>query len=91
MLDSIKQFLNDGWVTLKGILTLKWLNFKNWKAWTGLRALYLLFAVVLGVSLTTNFNFFHWALPTYFVACAFFKTEPLLKVLNRLGFTPTEL
>ena len=91
MLDSIKQFFNDGLATLKGILTLKWLNFKNWKAWTGLRALYLLFAVVLGVSLTTNFNFFHWALPTYFVACAFFKTEPLLKVLNRLGFTPTEL
>ena len=91
MLDSIKQFFTDGLTTLKGILTLKWLNFKNWKAWTGLRALYLLFAVVLGVSLTTNFNFFHWALPTYFVACAFFKTEPILKVLNRLGFTPTEL
>ena len=91
MLDSIKQFFIDGITTLKGILTLKWLNFKNWKAWTGLRALYLLFAVVLGVSLTTNFNFFHWALPTYFVACAFFKTEPLLKILNRLGFSPTEL
>ena len=91
MLDSIKQFFNDGITTLKGILTLKWLNFKNWKSWTGLRALYLLFAVVLGVSLTTNFNFFHWALPTYFIACAFFKTEPLLKILNRLGFSPTEL
>ena len=91
MLDSIKQFFTDGWATLKGVLTLKWLNFKNWKAWTGLRALYLLFAVLLGISLTTNFNFFNWALPTYFVACAFFKTEPLLKVLNRLGFTPTEL
>ena len=72
MLDSIKQFFIDGLTTLKGILTLKWLNFKNWKSWTGLRALYLLFAVVLGISLTTNFNFFHWALPTYFVACAFF-------------------
>tara|TARA_B100001564_G_C20354066_1_gene540278 strand:+ start:307 stop:582 length:276 start_codon:yes stop_codon:yes gene_type:complete len=91
MLDSIKQFFNDGITTLKGILTLKWLNFKNWKSWTGLRALYLLFAVVLGISLTTNFNFFHWALPTYFIACAFFKTEPLLKLLNRIGFTPTEL
>ena len=91
MLDSIKQFFIDGLTTLKGILTLKWSNFKNWKSWTGLRALYLLFAVVLGISLTTNFNFFHWALPTYFVACAFFKTEPLLKLLNRIGFTPTEL
>jgi len=91
MLDSIKQFFIDGLTTLKGILTLKWLNFKNWKSWTGLRALYLLFAVVLGISLTTNFNFFHWALPTYFIACAFFKTEPLLKLLNRIGFTPTEL
>ena len=91
MLDSIKQFFNDGVATLKGILTLKWLNFKNWKSWTGLRALYLLFAILLGVSLTTDFNFFHWAVPTYFVVCAFFKTEPILKVLNRLGFTPTEL
>jgi len=87
----IKQFFMNGLDTLKGILALKWLNFKNWKSWTGLRALYLLFALGLSVSLITNINFFHWALPLYFLACAFFKTEPLLKVLNRLGFTPTEL
>ena len=91
MLDLIKQFFVNGWTTLKGVLLLEWLNFKNWMAWTGLRALYLVFALLLGLGVVFNFNFFHWALPTYFVACAFFKTEPLLKVLNRFGFTPTEL
>lgn len=91
LINLINEFFKSGWATLKGILTLKWLNFKTWKSWTGLRALYLLFALLLGLGLTFNFNFFNWALPTYFVICAFFKTEPLLKVLNRLGFTPTEL
>ena len=91
MIDLIKQFFTDGWDTLKGILALKWLNFKNWKSWTGLRALYLLFALLLTISLVSNFNFFHWALPAYFIACAFFKTEPILKALNKLGFSPTKL
>jgi hypothetical protein len=91
MLDLIKQFFVNGWTTLKGILFLEWLNFKNWKAWTGLRALYLLFALLLTLGVVFNHNFFNWALPAYFVVCAFFKTEPLLKVLNRFGFTPTEL
>ena len=54
--------------------------------WTTLKGVLL-----LGLGVVFNFNFFHCALPTYFVACAFFKTEPLLKVLNRFGFTPTEL
>ena len=91
LINLIKEFFVSGWTTLKGILTLKWLNFKNWKSWTGLRALYLLFALLLGLGLVFNFNLFNWALPTYFVVCAFFKTEPLLKLLNRFGFTPTEL
>jgi len=91
LINLIKEFFVSGWTTLKGILTLKWLNFKNWKSWTGLRALYLLFALLLGLGLVFNFNFFNWALPTYFIVCAFFKTEPLLKLLNRFGFTPTEL
>jgi len=91
MLELIKQFFLNGWTTFKGIILLEWLNFKNWKAWTGLRALYLVFALLLVLGVVFNFKFFHWVLPTYFVACAFFKTEPLLKVLNKLGFTPTEL
>ena len=56
MIKTIKQFFIDGWITLKGILTLEWLNFKNWKSWTGLRALYLVFAILLGVGVTTNFQ-----------------------------------
>jgi len=91
MVDLIKQFFVNGWNTLVAILTFKWLNFKNWKSWTGLRALYLVFAILLTISLVSEFNFFHWALPTYFVVCAFFRTEPLLKVLNKLGFSPTKL
>ena len=58
MLDLIKQFFVNGWTTLKGVLLLEWLNFKNWKAWTGLRALYLVFALLLGLGVVFNFNFF---------------------------------
>ena len=48
MLELIQTiFPYNGWTTLKGILTLEWLNFKNWKAWTGMRALYLVFALLL--------------------------------------------
>jgi len=91
MIDLIKQFFTDGWDTLKGILTLKWLNFKNWKAWTGLRALYLVFALLIIVGLIFKFKFLHWVLTVYFLSCAFFKTEPILKLLNKVGFSPTKL
>ena len=91
IVNLIQEFLTSGWSTLKGILTLKWLNFKNWKSWTGMRALYLLFALLLVLGLAFDFDLFTWVLPTYFVVCAFFITEPLLKLLNKLGFTPTEL
>ena len=40
MIDTIKNFILEGWSTLKGILKLEWINFKNWKGWTALRALY---------------------------------------------------
>ena len=42
-METIKEFFVEGWSTLKGILKLEWLNFKNWRAWTALRALYLIF------------------------------------------------
>jgi len=91
MLDSIKHFFVSGFETLKGLLTLKWLDFKAWKGWTSLRALYLVFAVLFTCGLVFDINFFHWALPTYFVVCAFFETEPLLKVLNKLGLTEVKI
>ena len=45
-METIKEFFTEGWSTLKGILKLEWANFKNWKAWTSLRALYIVFAVL---------------------------------------------
>ena len=58
MLELIKQFFLNGWTTFKGIILLEWLNFKNWKAWTGLRALYLVFALLLILGVVFNFKFF---------------------------------
>ena len=34
MLDMIKNFIMNGWMTLKSLLKLEWLNFKNWKEWS---------------------------------------------------------
>ena len=44
MLEKIGNLVTNGISTLKGLLKLEWLNFKNWKGWTSLRALYLLCA-----------------------------------------------
>tara|TARA_R100000084_G_C4559318_1_gene103804 strand:+ start:185 stop:436 length:252 start_codon:yes stop_codon:yes gene_type:complete len=83
-METIKEFFTEGWSTLKGILKLEWANFKNWKAWTSLRALYIVFAVL-------SLVYTCWYGVVYFLACAFFKTEPLLKLLNKLGFSKTKI
>ena len=31
MLDTIKNFITNGWETLKSLLKLEWLDFKYWK------------------------------------------------------------
>ena len=85
MLDTIKEFVSEGWKTLKGTLKLEWLNFKNWKGWTSLRALYLVFAV-LSIIYSCGI-----LCPIYFVVCAFFRVEPLIWGLNKLGFSKTEI
>jgi hypothetical protein len=84
ILDTIKNFVTNGISTLKGLLKLEWLNFKNWKGWTSLRALYLVFAVacVLHTCLYCSI---------YFAACAFFRVEPVLWAFNKLGFSETEI
>ena len=93
MLETIKNFITNGWTTLKGLLKLEWLNFKNWKGWTALRALYLLFA--LDFTLGTIFGCYSdpilWYWVIYFVVCVFFKVEPVLWALNKLGFSKTEI
>tara|TARA_R110000824_G_scaffold68443_1_gene177011 strand:+ start:58 stop:339 length:282 start_codon:yes stop_codon:yes gene_type:complete len=93
MLETIGNLVTNGISTLKGLLKLEWLNFKNWKGWTSLRALYLLCA--LEFTLGTIFGFYNepllWWWVTYFTVCAFFRVEPVLWVLNKLGFSKTEI
>tara|TARA_R110002110_G_scaffold253433_2_gene469299 strand:+ start:48 stop:302 length:255 start_codon:yes stop_codon:yes gene_type:complete len=84
MLDTIKNLVSEGWKTVKGTLKLEWINFKNWKGWTALRALYLLFAV-------TSLAYTCWYGFIYFLVCAFFRVEPLLWGLNKLGLSKTEI
>ena len=84
MIETIKTFFLEGWTTLKGTLKLEWLNFKNWKAWTSLRALYLLFAVLCLV-------YTCWHGLIYYLVCAFFRVEPILWGLNKLGLSKTEI
>ena len=36
MINTIKDFILNGMMTLKSLLTLEWMNFKNWKEWTSL-------------------------------------------------------
>ena len=83
-MNKIKELIGNGWTTLKGLLKLEWINFKNWRAWTSLRALYVLCAI-LSIVYTCWYGF------TYFFICAFFKTEPVLWLLNKLGFSETEI
>ena len=83
-MNKIKELISNGWTTLKGLLKLEWINFKNWRSWTSLRALYVLCAI-LSIVYTCWYGF------TYFFICAFFKTEPVLWLLNKLGFSETEI
>tara|TARA_R110000824_G_scaffold239639_1_gene428305 strand:- start:2075 stop:2356 length:282 start_codon:yes stop_codon:yes gene_type:complete len=93
MIDIIKKFIVNGWGTLKGLLKLEWLNFKNWKKWTALRALY--FLCVVDIVLGTIFGFYNeplmWYWVIYFAVCCFFKVEPVLWLLDKLGFSKTEI
>ena len=91
MLDTIKNFITNGWETLKSLLKLEWLNFKNWKNWTSLRALYFLITVYMVLGMI--FGFFGgeiWCV-LYFAICCFFKTEPIMWILSKLGFSKTEI
>ncbi len=84
MSKTIKNFIKNGVSTLKGLLNLEWLNFKNWKEWTSLRGLYLVFAA-------SSIVYTCWYGFLYFGVCAFFRVEPILWGLNKLGFSKTEI
>ena len=84
MIETIKTFFLEGWTTLKGTLKLEWLNIKNSKACTSLRALYLFFAILCLV-------YTCWHGLIFFLVCAFFRVEPLLWGLNKLGLSKTKI
>ena len=91
MIDTIKDFILNGMMTLKSLLTFEWINFKNWKAWTSLRMLY--FMITIYMILGMIFGFFGgeiWC-AMYFAICCFFKTEPMMWLLNKLGFSKTKI
>ena len=83
-MNKIKELISNGWTTLMGLLKLEWINFKNWRGWTALRALYLIFAILCLV-------YTCWYGLVYFIVCVFFKTEPLLWILSKLGFSEIEI
>ena len=87
----IKNFVLNGVNTVKGLLKLEWINFKNWKGWTSLRMVYFLLVIYMLCGMI--FNFFGgnlWCV-LYFAICCFFKVEPVMWLLNKLGFSKTEI
>ena len=91
----IKDFILNGLTTVKGLLKLEWINFKNWKGWTSLRMLYLVIAAYMLADMI--FGLFLLPLPRcvsmmmYFAVCCFFKVEPVMWMLGKLGFGKTEI
>ena len=91
MINTIKEFIFNGMMTLKSLLTLEWMNFKNWKEWSSLRMLYLMITVYMIFGMI--FGFFNgeiWCM-MYFAVCCFFKVEPIMWILDKLGFGKTEI
>ena len=91
MINTIKEFILNGLMTLRSLLKLEWMNFKNWKAWTSLRMLY--FIITMYMVLGMIFGFFGgeiWC-AIYFAICCFFKTEPVMWLLSKLGFSKTKI
>ena len=91
MINTIKEFIFNGMVTLKSLLTLEWMNFKNSKEWTSLRMMY--FVITMYMMLGMFFGFFGgeiWCM-MYFAICCFFKVEPMMWLLSKMGFSKTKI
>ena len=91
MINTIKDFISNGIMTLRSLLTFEWINFKNWKAWTSLRMLYFMITVYMILGMI--FGFFGgeiWC-AMYFAICCFFKTEPMMWLLSKMGFSKTKI
>ena len=91
MINMIKDFILNGLTTVKGLLKLEWINFKNWKGWTSLRMAY--FMAVIYMVLDMIFGFYGsnmWCM-IYFAVCCFFKVEPIMWMFSKLGFSKTKI
>jgi len=92
MIDMIKNFVTNGLTTLMGLLKLEWLNFKNWKGWTSLRMLYLMITAYMVADMIFGlYGGSMWCMMMYFAVCCFFKVEPVMWMLGKLGFSKTEI
>ena len=91
MINMIKDFILNGMMTLRSLLKLEWMNFKNWKEWTSLRMMY--FVITMYMMLGMFFGFFGgeiWCM-AYFAVCCFFKVEPMMWLLSKMGFSKTKI
>ena len=91
MINTIKEFIFNGLVTLKSLITFEWINFKNWKEWTSLRMLYFMITMYMVIGMI--FGFFGgeiWCM-MYFAICCFFKVEPMMWLLCKMGFSKTKI
>lgn len=91
MINKIKEIILNGWASIKAVLLLEWLNFKNWKNFTSIRAAYLIFAIIYIVSHVTKWKLILIVAPIYLISCAFFKWEPILSILHKVGFKKTNI
>ena len=55
MINTIKEFIFNGLVTLKSLITFEWINFKNWKEWTSLRMLYFMITMYMVMGMIFGF------------------------------------
>ena len=88
----IKNFIMNGFTTLMGLLKLEWLNFKNWKNWTSLRMLYFMIAMYMMADMILVLcGGSMWYVMMYCAMCCFFKVEPIMWMLDKLGFSKTKI
>ena len=91
MINTIKEFIFNGLMTLKSLLTFEWINFKNWKEWTSLRMLYFMITMYMFMGMIFGFFGGEICCAMYFAICCFFKVEPMMWLLCKMGFSKTKI
>ena len=91
MINMIKDFILNGLMTVKGLLKLEWMNFKNWKGWTSLRMTYFMMTMYMMFDMIFGFYGSNMWCMIYFAVCCFFKVEPLMWMFSKLGFSKTKI